>query len=80
MTQGVLVTMVAHTAPAHLRGTAFGFFKLPIGVVTLVPSVIAGARWDRLGAAATFYAGAGICILTIALLLIGQTPQPAAGR
>jgi hypothetical protein len=62
--------MVAHTAPAQLRGTAFGFFNLLSGVVTLVSSVIAGELWDRLGAGATFYAGAAFCILTIALLLL----------
>jgi MFS family permease len=80
MTQGLLATMVAHTAPAQLRGTAFGFFNLLSGIVTLVSSVIAGALWDRLGAAATFYAGAGFCVLTIALLLSGRTPDTSAGR
>ena len=76
VTQGLLATMVAHTAPAQLRGTAFGFFNLLSGIVTLVSSVIAGALWDRLGAAATFYAGMGFCLLTIALLLSGWTPKP----
>ncbi|MDR5751343.1 MULTISPECIES: MFS transporter [unclassified Caballeronia] len=80
MTQGLLATMVAHTAPAQLRGTAFGFFNLLSGIVTLASSVIAGALWDGFGAAATFYAGAGFCVLTIALLLSGRTPGTAAGR
>jgi MFS family permease len=80
MTQGLMATMVSHTAPAQLRGTAFGFFNLLSGIVTLVSSVIAGALWDRLGAAATFYAGAGFCVLTIALLLSKRTPDTAAGR
>jgi MFS family permease len=80
MTQGLLATMVSHTAPAQLRGTAFGFFNLLSGVVTLVSSVIAGALWDGLGAAATFYAGVGFCVLAIALLLFRRTPQPAVGR
>ncbi|MFM0572603.1 MFS transporter [Paraburkholderia caledonica] len=80
MTQGLLSTMVAHTAPAQLRGTAFGFFNLLSGVVTLVSSAIAGVLWDRLDAAATFYAGAGFCVLTIALLLFGRTPDTTAGR
>ncbi|MFL9914734.1 MFS transporter [Paraburkholderia fungorum] len=80
MTQGLMATMVAHTAPAQLRGTAFGFFNLLSGVVTLVSSVIAGALWDRLGAAATFYAGVAFCVLTIALLLSGRTAQPGVGR
>ncbi|MEX3958339.1 MFS transporter [Trinickia sp. EG282A] len=68
MTQGLLATMVSHAAPAHLRGTAFGFFNLVSGIVTLVSSVIAGELWDRLGAATTFYAGAGFALATIGLL------------
>ena len=71
MTQGLLATMVADTAPAHLRGTAFGFFNLASGVAMLVASVLAGLLWDSLGAAATFYAGAAFSILTLAVLGIG---------
>jgi MFS family permease len=69
MTQGLLATMVSHSAPAHLRGTAFGLFNLASGLVTLISSVIAGALWDTIGAAATFYAGAVFCVVTIVLLL-----------
>lgn len=80
MTQGLLATMVAQTAPAQLRGTAFGFFNLLSGAVTLASSVIAGALWDHAGAAATFYAGAAFCVLTIALLLSGRSPDTPADR
>jgi MFS family permease len=69
MTQGLLATMVSHSAPTHLRGTAFGIFNLVGGLVTLVSSVIAGELWDRVGAVATFYAGAAFCVVTIVLLL-----------
>jgi MFS family permease len=58
MTQGLLATMVADTAPADLRGTAFGFFNLVSGVAMLAASVVAGLLWDQLGASFTFYAGA----------------------
>ena len=75
MTQGLLATMVSHSAPAHLRGTAFGIFNLLSGLVTLVSSVIAGALWDTLGAAMTFYAGAMFCVLTIALLVAHAVRQ-----
>ncbi|VVE06384.1 permeases of the major facilitator superfamily protein [Pandoraea terrae] len=78
MTQGLLATMVAHAAPARLRGTAFGFFNLLSGIVTLASSVTAGIFWDRMGPAATFYAGAGFCCVTIVLLLLGQTRNRAA--
>ena len=66
MTQGLLATMVADTAPAELRGTAYGFFNLMSGLAMLVASVLAGVLWDTLGAAATFYAGGFFCALTLA--------------
>ena len=69
MTQGLLAAMVADTAPADLRGTAFGFFNLLSGVAMLASSVIAGLLWDRLGSSFTFYAGAGFAALTLAGLI-----------
>jgi MFS family permease len=69
MTQGLLATMVADTAPAQLRGTAFGLFNLVSGAVTLLASVVAGVLWDRFGAPATFYASAAFCLCTMGLLL-----------
>lgn len=68
MTQGLLATMVAYTAPADLRGTAFGFFNLVSGLTMLAASVVAGALWDRLGAPVTFYAGAAFCLVALGLL------------
>jgi MFS family permease len=65
MTQGLLATMVAEVAPAELRGTAFGVFNLVSGLAMLVSSMLAGALWDIWGPAATFFAGAGFCALTL---------------
>ena len=70
MTQGLLATMVADTAPADLRGTAFGFFNLSSGIAMLLASVTAGLLWDAFGAAYTFYAGAAFCLLTLAGLAL----------
>lgn len=70
MTQGLLASMVAATAPADLRGTAFGFFNLISGVGLLLASLVAGLLWDQLGAAFTFYAGAGFALLTLIGVLI----------
>lgn len=72
MTQGLLATMVADTAPAELRGTAFGVFNLVSGFAMLVASVVAGLLWDRLGASFTFYAGAAFS----ALALLGLLKKP----
>lgn len=70
MTQGLLAAMVADTAPADLRGTAYGFFNLVSGVAMLAASVVAGLLWDRLGSAFTFCAGAGFAALTLAGLAV----------
>jgi MFS family permease len=72
-TQGLLAAMVADTAPAHLRGTAFGLFNLASGIAMLAASVLAGVLWDQLGAAATFYGGA--IFAAIALLLLALRNQ-----
>lgn len=69
MTQGLLATMVADTAPADLRGTAYGFFNLMSGIALLVASVLAGLLWDQLGPPSTFYAGAGFCGLALVVLI-----------
>lgn len=65
ITQGLLATMVADTAPADLRGTAYGVFNLASGIAMLISSVLAGLLWDRLGASSTFYAGAVFCIVAL---------------
>lgn len=67
MTQGLLATMVADTAPADLRGTAYGVFNLVSGLAMLVASGLAGWLWDRFGAEFTFAAGAGFCVLALLL-------------
>jgi MFS family permease len=69
MTQGLLATMVADTAPADLRGTAFGFFNLLSGLAMLIASGFAGWLWDRHGATTTFYGGAAFAALALAGLV-----------
>ena len=57
-TQGLFATLVADTAPSHLRGSAFGLFNLSIGLAMLAASIIAGVLWDAYGPSATFLASA----------------------
>ena len=68
LTQGLLSSLVADTAPAELRGTAFGMFNLVTGIATLAASVIAGALWDLVGPAGTFAAGAVFTAVALAAL------------
>ena len=79
MTQGLLATMVADTAPPELRGTAYGFFNLASGLCMLVASGVAGLLWDRLGAASTFYAGGIFCVVAL-LALAWRSCIPGATR
>jgi MFS family permease len=72
LTQGVLSAMVAKTAPADLRGTAFGLFNLVSGIALLVASAMAGWLWAVYGPELTFYAGAGFT----ALALLGLALRP----
>jgi MFS family permease len=68
ITQGLMARMVADAAPDDLRGTAYGFFNLASGVALLLASVLAGWLWDRAGAAPTFLAGAGFCVVALLAL------------
>jgi len=70
LSQGLLAALVADVAPAQRRGTAFGLFNLVSGIVLLAASVLAGQLWDRVGAPATFYAGAGFAGLALLGLLL----------
>ena len=76
MTQGLLAAMVAATAPADLRGTAYGFFNLISGLALLLASGLAGWLWDRFGAAFTFYAGAAFAVLALLGLLQQRLRAP----
>lgn len=75
MTQGLLATMVADSAPAELRGTAFGLFNLVCGLSMLLASGLAGLLWDQLGARSTFTAGGLLAALALAGLW--RRPRPA---
>ncbi len=70
LTQGLMSKLVADTAPARLRGTAFGIFNLVSGLALLSASLIAGMLWARVGPEWTFTAGASFAALACAGLLI----------
>ena len=71
LTQGLFASFVADTAPADLRGTAFGVYNFAGGIAMLVASVLAGGLWDAYGPTATFLAGAGFtAVALIGLMLV----------
>ncbi|MBI1213816.1 MAG: MFS transporter [Alphaproteobacteria bacterium] len=72
LTQGLLATLVADTAPTHLRGTAFGVFNLIGGIATLLASAVAGALWETIGPGSTFIAGAAFACVALAGLALHE--------
>ena len=69
LTQGLLAAMVADTAPAKIRGTAFGIFNMATGLALLGGNVAAGWLWDTFGPSGTFLMGAGITSVALAGLV-----------
>lgn len=81
LSQGLLATLIADTAPKSLKGTAFGVFNLMTGLTVLVGNVAAGWLWDAHGSGATFLAGVGLSAVTIlvaAPMLLAVRAKPAA--
>jgi MFS family permease len=78
LTQGVLSALVAHAAPARLRGTAFGLFGLVTGIAALVASVAAGILWEVVAPEATFLTGAGFAAVAL-LAFLGLQRGSQAG-
>lgn len=78
MTQGIFSRMVADSAPADKRATAFGAFWFVSGIGTLLASLAAGMLWDRSGSAMTFFASAGVAGVALAMLSLLPSDRPAA--
>jgi MFS family permease len=70
LTEGAERALVADLVPAEVRGTAFGFYNLVIGVAALPASLMVGFLWQRFGAEAALLTGAGLSLLAAVLLLM----------
>lgn len=71
-TQGLFNALIADSAPAELRGTAFGFFHLLTGLALLLASVTAGVLWDVFGYQGTFVSGALLAVMALLALMVLQ--------
>jgi MFS family permease len=69
-TQGVLLAMVADRVPERLRGTAFGFLNLLVGIALLPASLLAGWLWQAASPAAAFAVGSGFAVAAVASLCL----------
>lgn len=65
--EGQQKSLVADLVHRDQRGTAYGLYHTVVGAALLPASVLAGALWDRMGAPATFGAGAALALIAAAL-------------
>jgi len=74
-TEGAERAFVADFIPPEVRGTAFGWFHLAVGVSALPASVLFGALWTAYGARTAFSVSAGLAVAASALLLLLTPPS-----
>lgn len=67
-TEGVEKAMVADTAPINLRGTAFGWFNMIVGIALLPSSIIFGFIYESISPS-TAFGFSSICSIASAVLL-----------
>jgi MFS family permease len=63
MTEGVEKALVADLVPSGVRGAAFGWYNLTIGLAALPASLLFGGLWQAYGAETAFITGAGLALL-----------------
>lgn len=80
ITQGLLATLVADTAPPELRGTAFGMLNLSSGLSLLAASLVAGTLWNFFEPSMTFLAGAAFTALALLGLDLVRRLTPTLGH
>ncbi len=67
LTEGPEKALVTELAPKHLRGTAFGFYHLVMGVGLLPASLICGVLWQKSGASLAL--GFAVIVSAVSTLL-----------
>ena len=78
--QGVLTALIADTAPAQRRGTAFGVFHLTGGIALLAASAGSGYLWAEFGPPAAFLAGLAVALVSATAIMLGAGRAPQEAR
>lgn len=74
LTEGAEKALVAEAAPRGRRGTAFGWYHLTLGMLTLPASLLFGGLWDAFGSRTAFVTGAVLAVLAVLTLLTLTRP------
>lgn len=77
LTNPVLRAMIADTAPALVRGKAFGLFYFVTSVAALLSSILTGELWKHFGPALPFWISSALAA-SAAILLLGARMFGAA--
>lgn len=78
LTEGVEKALVADLASEAMRGTAFGWYNLVVGLGALPASLLFGAIWEWRGATVAFDVGAGLALA--AAVGLGLLSLPSHSR
>lgn len=73
-TEGAERAFVADFVPPSLRGTAFGWFHLAVGLSALPASILFGFLWTGFGSRTAFGASAALAVVSSILLLALREP------
>ena len=73
LTEGVEKALVADLVPAAVRGAAFGWYNLTIGLAAFPASLIFGGLWQTYGATTAFLVGASLAVVAaLGLVLVNR--------
>jgi len=73
-TEGTELALVADFVPPGMRGAAFGWFHLAVGLSALPASILFGALWATFGSQVAFGVSAALSVAASLLLLASRTP------
>jgi MFS family permease len=74
LTEGTEKALVADLVRPEVRGAAFGWYNLAIGIGALPASLLFGAIWEMVGPAAAFLSGAALAVTASLGLLALRVP------
>jgi MFS family permease len=80
MVEGSEKALIADLAPAHLQGTAFGWYNAVLGFGALAASILFGTLWETFGPRVAFFTGAGLAISASLLWMTVAPPSEPTPR
>jgi MFS family permease len=76
LSEGTERALVTDLVRPELRGRAFGWMNGLVGFAALPASVGFGLIWEHAGSRTAFLTGAGIAVISVAILLVLRFPRP----